>query len=138
MLALVGLSETYVHDGRVLIDQLDAWAVPQALRAHRETLRRLGEVYKQLNAPFGQFGMDTLMASTSALKSGSDTNDQRYTQIEQQIESLTAQRDALASQMKTQLDAAAFDDQAINEREAKRLIEQGEALLERAHELGDE
>ena len=55
MLSLLGLEDTYIHDGRVLIDQLDAWAVPQTLRAHRETLRRLGEVYKQLNAPFGEF-----------------------------------------------------------------------------------
>jgi hypothetical protein len=49
MLTLVGVNETYQHDRRVLIDQLDAAAVPQTLRAHRETLRRLGEVYKQLN-----------------------------------------------------------------------------------------
>ena len=60
MLDLVGLKDTYVHDGRVLIDQLHAWAVPQTLNAHRETLRRLGNVYKQLNAPFGAFGMHTL------------------------------------------------------------------------------
>ena len=58
MLSLLGLQDTYVHDGRVLIDQLDACAVPQSLRAHRETLRRLGEVYKQLNAPFGEFGIE--------------------------------------------------------------------------------
>jgi len=70
MLALVGLQDTYEHDGRVLIDQLDAWAVPNTLRAHRETLRRLGEVYKQLNAPFGQFGADALVISTQAIKSG--------------------------------------------------------------------
>ncbi len=57
MLDLVGLGDSYVHDGRVLIDQLDASAVPQSLRAHRETLRRLGDVYKQLNAPFGTFSM---------------------------------------------------------------------------------
>ena len=59
MLDLVGLGDTYVHDGRVLIDQLDAKAVPQTLIAHRETLRRLGDVYKQLNAPFGTFGSRT-------------------------------------------------------------------------------
>ena len=53
MLSLLGLKDSYVHDGRVLIDQLDASAVPESLRAHRETLRRLGEVYKQLNAPLG-------------------------------------------------------------------------------------
>src|SRR5262249_5242138 len=68
MLSLIGLQDTYPHDGRVLVDQLDAWAVPQSLRAHRETLRRLGEVYKQLNAPFGRFGMDTLTISTRAIK----------------------------------------------------------------------
>src|SRR5206468_11160296 len=67
-LSLLGLSDTYVHDGRVLIDQLNAAAVPQTLVAHRETLRRLGEVYKQLNAPFGTFGMSALVASTKAVK----------------------------------------------------------------------
>jgi hypothetical protein len=67
MLTLVGLEDTYLHDGRVLIDQLYDWAVPRSLRAHRESLRRLGEVYKQLNAPFGSFGMDTLAASTRVI-----------------------------------------------------------------------
>src|SRR2546426_4750273 len=75
MLTLVGLQDTYDHDGRVLLDQLDAWAVPQTLRAHRATLRQLGEVYKQLNAPFGQFGMDTLAMSTRALQSGRSSDD---------------------------------------------------------------
>src|SRR5262245_43317688 len=54
-------------DGRVLLDQINAWAVSQTLWVHRATLRQLGEVYKQLNAPFGQFGMDTLAISTRAL-----------------------------------------------------------------------
>ncbi len=134
MLNLVGLSDTYVLDGRVLIDQLDAWAVPQTLRAHRETLRRLGEVYKQLNAPFGEFGMSMLEASTCAIKSSS-TNDGTYTSIENQIQLLTATRDELASQMKALLDAAAFGGQAINEQQAKLLIDRGEALLEQANEL---
>ena len=35
MLSLLGLEDTYTHDGRVLIDSLDASAVPQTLRAHR-------------------------------------------------------------------------------------------------------
>jgi hypothetical protein len=135
MLSLVGLQDRYVHDGRVLLDQLDAWAVPQALRAHRETLRRLGEVYKQLNAPFGRFGMDTLQASTQALASGSATDDHTYTGIEGKIESLTADRDALASQMKTMLNAAAFNGQPIHELQALRLIVQGGILLVRAHKL---
>ena len=63
--------------------------MPQSLRAHRETLRRLGEVYKQLNAPFGTFSMSLLKASTRAIKSGSTSDDSTYTAIENQISSLT-------------------------------------------------
>ena len=92
-------------------------------------------MYKQLNAPFGLFGMSMLAASTRAIKSGSATNDQTYTKLEGKIETLTARRDVLASQMKTMLDAAAFNGQAIDERQARTLINQAEVLLDRAREL---
>jgi hypothetical protein len=132
MLSLLGLGDSYVHDGRVLIDQLDASAVPQSLRAHRETVRRLGEVYKQLNAPFGTFSMNMLAVSNRAIKSGGAGGDGTYATLEGQIQSLTAQRDALASQIRAGLDNAAFKDKALNEQQAKRWIEQAEALLNAA------
>jgi hypothetical protein len=135
MLALLGLQDTYTHDGRVLIDQLDAWAVPQSLRAHRETLRRLGEIYKQLNAPFGAFGVDALTASTRAIKSGSALDDGTYTTIEGGIDSLTTKRDTLATQIKVTLDRAAFNGQALNEQQAKSLIKQAQDLLNQMHAL---
>jgi len=135
MLSLLGLEDRYLHDGRVLIEQLHGWAVPRSLRTHRETLRRLGEVYKQLNAPFGSFGMNTLAASTRAIKSGSDADDSTYTTLTAQIESLTAERDGVAAQMRAMLGRAAFEDQAINERQAMRLIAQGERLLAQAKGL---
>ena len=135
MLDLVGLKDTYVHDGRVLIDQLHGWAVPQTLRAHRETLRRLGAVYKQLNAPFGTFAMDTLVASTRAIESGSPADDSTYTGLEGQIEALTAQRDALASQIRAALNAAASGDAALNEQQAKAWIRQAQSLLAEAAAL---
>jgi hypothetical protein len=137
MLTVLGLHDDYTHDGRAVVQPLFDWAVPQTLRAHRETLLRLGATYKQLNASFGQFAMNTLKASTKALKSGSAADDSTYTQVEAQIASLTAQRDALASQMKALLDGATFGGQALNEQQAKQLISQGEALLEQARELGD-
>lgn len=56
--------------------------MPQSLRAHRETLGRLGDVYKQLNAPFGQFGMGALAMSTRAVASGSTGSDSTYTSLE--------------------------------------------------------
>jgi hypothetical protein len=132
MLNLVGLSDTYVHDGRVLIDQLDASAVSQSLRAHRETLRRLGDVYKQLNAPFGSFSMSLLAASTKAIKSGSTTDDGTYMTVEGRMSDLTAQRDALASQIKAALDGAAFKNQAVNEQQAKGWIDRAQSLIGQA------
>ena len=113
------------------------WAIPQTLRAHRETLLRLGAIYKRLNASFGRFAIDTLKVSTKALKSGSAANDSTYTQIEAQIGILTTQRDALASQMKALLNDATFGGHAANEQQAKQLIAQGEQLLEQAKDLAD-
>jgi hypothetical protein len=135
MLDLLGLKDAYVHDGRVLIDQLHAWAVPKTLRAHRETLRRLGTVYKQLNAPFGAFATDTLVASTRAIESGSLADDSTYAALEGQIEALTAERDALASQIRAALNAAASGDSALNEQQAQGWIEETQSLLAEAAAL---
>jgi hypothetical protein len=135
MLDLVGLKDPYVHDGRVLIDQLYAWAVPQTLRAHRETLRRLGDVYKQLNAPFGTFAMNTLVVSTRAIESGSPADDSTYTDLESRIAALTTRRDALATEIRGALNAAASGDAALNEQQAKAWITQAEALLAEAAAL---
>ncbi|HEY0438080.1 MAG TPA: hypothetical protein VGC92_15680 [Phenylobacterium sp.] len=134
MLSLLGLQDDYVHDGRVVTDPLFAWAIPQTLRAHGETLSRLGDTYKQLNAPFGVFALNVLKVSTRALASNA-AGDATYTNLESQIQSLTAQRDALAAQIKTALDAAAFNGQAINEQQAKSLNSQAQALINQAVQL---
>ena len=134
-LALLGLQDDYVHDGRVLIDQLYDWAVPQSLIAHRETLRRLGEAYKQLNAPFGAFSMSMLQASTRAIESSS-TDDTVYASTENQISTMTAARDALAVQMRAALDGAAFGGAAINEQQAKDWIGQANSQIAAAQAFG--
>jgi hypothetical protein len=135
ILELVGLKDDYVNDGRVLIEVLTDKAVAQSLRAHRATLLRLGAVYEQLNASFGQFGLDLLKASTTALKSGSASDDSRYISLETSIEGLTTQRDTLAGQIKAALNAAAFDGQALNEQQAKAWIAQAQSLLNQASVL---
>jgi hypothetical protein len=136
MLDLLGLKDTYVHDGRVLIDQLDASAVPQSLIAHRETLRRLGDIYKQLNAPLGSFAMSLLSASTKAIGSGNASDDSTYTAIENQISDLTTQRNALASQIRAALDDAAFDNKSLDEQQAKNWIDAAQSLIDQAALLG--
>jgi hypothetical protein len=71
MLTLLGLQDDYASDGRALVEPLYDWAMPQSLRAHRETLLRLAATYKQLNACVGQFGLASLAVSTRALESNS-------------------------------------------------------------------
>jgi hypothetical protein len=132
MLTLLGLKDDYQTDGRAVVGPLFDWAVPQTLRAHRETLLRLGDVYKQLMASFGSFGMNTLKASSAALASGSSADDSTYTQIEGQISNLTDARNALAAQIRTALNAAQFSGQALNEQVAKGWIAQGDDLLSQA------
>ena len=120
-------------DGRALIEAMTTKATPQTLIAHRETVRRLGDVYEQLNAPFGSFALDAVKASTGALTS---TDETRYESIEGSIASLTSQRDALAAQIRGGLNAAAFDGKALNEQQAKGWIDQAESLIAQAQALG--
>jgi hypothetical protein len=135
MLSLLGLEDSYVHDGRVLVNALENHAAPHALREHRRSIRQLGDTYKQLNAPFGQFAMSTLQASTKAIRSGNASDDSRYTSIEDQIAALTSARDALATQIRNALDAAAFEGHAIDVHQARDWIAQAQLLLNRSAAL---
>jgi len=135
MMTLLGLKDDYQTDGRAVVEPLFDWAVPQTLRAHRETLLRLGEVYKQVTASFGSFAMYTLVASTKALASGSSTDDSTYTTIEGKIADLTTQRDALMAQIRTGLNNAQFASQALNEQQAKGWIASAQSLIDKAKAL---
>jgi hypothetical protein len=132
MMTLLGLKDDYRHDGRVLTEALDKHAIPQRLFEHRNTTGELGTVYEQLNAPFGQFGMNTLTASTRAVTS---TDDSVYNSIEGSIQDLTTQRDALALKIETALDDAAFNNKEIKEKDAKDWIAQANTLLNQAAAL---
>jgi hypothetical protein len=132
MLALLGLKDSYEQDGRVMTQALRGDAVPAGLRRHQGSLTVLGAVYKQITAPFGEFGHDALVASTRALAGGSATDDSAYTATEARIAALTQRRDALAAQIRTLLHDAAFGrgwGDRIDERQVRRLILQGVVLL---------
>jgi hypothetical protein len=133
ILELVGLQDDYVHDGRVISEILQGYAQPLAVKKST-SFTALAEIYKQLNASFGEFAMATLKASTKALASN-DAADATYTSIEEQIQSLTTQRDALAVQMIGLLEGAEFNNQAFSDAQAQSLIAQGQALLNQANGL---
>ena len=130
ILSLTGLQDDYATQGRVLFEVLHEDALPVSLRQHRGTLQDLAEVYKQLNAAVGQFGMTTLIVSTRAIEG----DDSTYSSLENQLQALGTQRDAVAGQMSAMLNAAAGG-QAIDENQAKDLTTQGQAVLQQATAL---
>jgi hypothetical protein len=134
MLSLVGLKDDYGHDGRLLNGDLTGYAVPAAVKKSGGDFNQLADAYKQLNASFGTFAMNTLKASTRALASN-DAGDSTYSSIEGQIQSLTSQRDALAAQMKAALDAATFDGQPLNSAQVQSWLSQAQSLQSQAAAL---
>jgi hypothetical protein len=133
LMTLTGLTDDYQHDGRVITEMLDESALPSSLKAHKNTLESLGQVYKQINAPFGQLAQDTLKISTYAITSTS-AGDVVYNNLEGKLSAWTSERDGLAAQMKQMLAEAEFGEVPINERVGNQLIDQGEDLLKLANQ----
>lgn len=134
ILALVGLTDDYSHDGRVLIEEFEGWAVPSALRNGRGITMQMAQIYKQINSPVGQLGLATIDISTRALKSN-DAGDATYTNLENQLSSINSQRDSIASQMISLLEGAEFNGQQVDKNQAKALINQAKALLAQVNQL---
>jgi len=95
----------------------------------------LAQIYKQLDACVGQFGLKTLSASTTALESGSSSDDSTYTNLENQLASFGSLRDTLAGQMIALLEGAEFSGQPFSDAQAQSLISQGQALLTQVNSL---
>ena len=102
MLALLGLKDDFIHDGRVLTEDLTSAGAPSGTQS--PSYLPLATCYKQLNASVGRFGTDTLVADHAAI-TGSDPS---YQSFQGQLSTLAAQRDTLATQIKADLDNAAF------------------------------
>jgi hypothetical protein len=130
MMYLLGLKDDYQHDGRVILEMVDPDALSHSLH-HSHTLSELGQVYKQINAPFGFLSQSTLTVSTYAIESTSQ-GDTIYSNLEKRIASWTTRRDALAGQIKQLLAQAQFSGLTIHEDQAEKLIESSEALLDEA------
>jgi hypothetical protein len=129
ILTLLGLRDTYLGDGRAILEVLQPGAVPATVQAHRETLLRLGAAYKQLNAPFGDLGRASLMISTRALTGGSPTDDSAYTATQAQLTGWANERDQIAGAIAQLLSDAQSGDHAVDEGQAKALIAQADALV---------
>jgi hypothetical protein len=123
LMALTGLQEDYIHQGR---------PISQVMTETRQDLNRLGDVYKQINAPVGQLSLDSVAFATRATLSNS-TGDQTYIAADAQIAAWTSQRNDLAAQMIALLDTTAPGYTTHNDRNVNDLIRQGEQLLAEVH-----
>jgi hypothetical protein len=108
LMYLTGLTDDYEHDGRVITEVLSN--SNSALSG--AGVAQLGACYKQLNSSVGQFGTDTLLASTRGLESNTP-GDAAYTASEQALSSLDKLRDTVAGYIKGSLESAAFGDQSV-------------------------
>src|SRR5262249_44880749 len=129
MLALLGLQDSHVDDGRVLTEVLSV--TPGQTADPR--FQPLAACYKQLNSCVGRFATAVLVGDTRALASGSPSDDSQYQSFSANLATLGTQRDALATTIKMDLQAAAFGSglsaNADNElQEGNALIEQAESL----------
>jgi hypothetical protein len=115
MLKLVGLRDDYTSDGRVLIEDLANSALPPALRrggVDRGAYIALAQLYKQLTAPVGAFGLATLRASTAALKSKT-RGDGAYKRLESALTAAGKRRDVVAGRILDLLNGAVCENPAV-------------------------
>lgn len=113
--ALLGLKPDYQPDGRVITQIL----TPRVDKgSNSRSFTELGDLYKQLNAPYGIFAHFLIVASTNGIKA----DDATYLATEKQIQRLTTKRDKLAQQMKNALDGYARGHREQLIRKGRRLI----------------
>jgi hypothetical protein len=133
LMALTGLKDDYVEDGRVLTEDLMAKPGPMG----KGQFQPLAVCYKQLNSSVGEFSTDALLADTAAMKSGSAQSDTTYENVLSQLQSLGSQRDTLATQIKNELFDAEFNHKPVKAgghelNQCQSLIGQADALAKSA------
>jgi hypothetical protein len=133
VMALVGLTDDYVHEGRVVAEWMHEQALPKGIRSARENFVELAKVFKQLNAPKGELGRASLVWANRSITS----NDKVYARYLGQIGDITEDRDELAGQIKTVLNNAAFGNRPVSEGSEDGLGRRARALIDRVQDLAD-
>lgn len=125
VLALLGLKDDYVSDGRVLAESFNSASLPFGIAQDPEAYVRLAQAYKQLTAPFGAASKASLVYATGAIKSDPVT----YGEYRTAIATYTKQRDALAARIRALLNAAAFSGKVLPEPATAELTAQAQGLI---------
>jgi hypothetical protein len=98
-------------------------------------LEELGRVYKQLNAPVGDFALATLRIATKGAASGSAADDSVYQQTTQLLAALGQVRGDIAGRIETVLEGAWFHGVPADRHEVRVLTEEAAGLIQLAQAL---
>ena len=131
MLALMGLKDDYVHDGRVLAEKLDQHTLPHGIRGSVENFVELANAYKQLTAPLGSVGRNSLEFANRSIVA----DDTTYASYLTTLGTVTTDRDALAGEIRAVLDNAAFGGQRVDERTEDDLVRRANRIIDRVEDL---
>jgi len=108
MMYLLGLTDDYEHDGRVITQILTN---PNSALSPG-VVTSLGNCYKQLNSSVGTFGTATLKFATGGIESASP-GDAQYLATDKALAALNQSRDQLAGVIKQDLENAAFQNTPV-------------------------
>jgi hypothetical protein len=131
MLSLLGLRDDYADDGNLVAQIVDDGALPAAVLSHRAAYEELQGRLKQLNAPFGQFGHDAEVVSTTAVSS----DDRTYNGFAAQLAACNDARDALAATIQSKLAGAVFGGGTLKDNQLSALADQADGLIADMHSL---
>jgi arylsulfatase A-like enzyme len=133
IMALLGLKDDYVHEGRVVAEWMHDRALPDGIRDRRENFTELAQIFKQLDAPKGELGRASLVWSNRAVTG----TDKAYARYLKQIGEITEERDELAGKIRTVLDNAAFHNKPVDEDAEDELGHRAKALIDEVKDLAD-
>jgi hypothetical protein len=133
VMALLGMTDDYVYEGRVIAEFMHDSALPPGIRSAPENFVELAQVFKQLNAPKGDLGRASLVWANRSITG----NDKVYARYLDQIADITEDRDEIAGQIETVLNNAAFHNQPIDEGAEDGLGRRARALIDQVKDLAD-
>jgi hypothetical protein len=131
LLTLLGLHDDYATDGATIAQLLTPQATPWTIRANEGAYDKVESALKLVDAPFGQFGLDTLNADTNAASTdpGVSKDETFYQDMDAQLQTCESARQSLVSQIQTTLTNAENGVKPVSSYEANVLTSEANWLI---------
>ena len=132
ILTLAGLHDSYLHDGRLLVEHLKPSVLPPAIANGLPAYVILANAYKQLNAPFGATAVASIAYATNGIATTSPVTHTAYLA---EMAKFNTAREALVAQIRSYIEAAAFSNGPFSPVTALLYAANAEALTQQLVQL---